>query len=509
MSAAILADFTTDPYMHQLKEFEVSADMSARALLWQMRSGKSKVIIDTACHQFKEGTIDTVLLFAPNGVHENWIRRELPTHHWHTVGRKSLVWRTKVAGMTAENEGLSKAALEQWKERRQEWWDKAKTMITGKDRTALSWFAFNSESMTRPDVRRVVARIVRNRKVLVVFDESHDYRSSGSKRTKMARALAKRCVSKRILTGTVVTNSPLHAFSQYELLQPEALGFSRFGDFKDHYAEYKEKRNRRGQSYPVLDHYKNLDELQARMAPWSSVVLRKDCKDLPDVVCSARRIELSDEQLRVYRELHKQFTIDIGGERVSIGENSARLMKLQQVVSGFLIDEFGDVYDIPGPNPRLEALSDEVYLSPGKVIIWCTFQHDMDQVAARLRRDGHKIVEYHGRTSDDEKARVRELFAPRAENDIKALVGHPKSGGQGLNFSAASQIMWYSHTFDAIIRGQADERATEIGGKNIPLLDLVAPGVDEYILKTVSGKTSIAESLAGQGMRDILRGTKL
>ncbi len=498
MTAAILADFKTPPYLHQLREFEASADLSARALLWQMRTGKTKVVIDTACHLAREGRVDAVVVIAPNGVHENWIRRELPAHHWDTVERDTLVWRTATAGELGVRRVFAHERAG-WQEQRDAWWARAERLLKG-DR--LAWFAFNSESMTRDDVRRLLARVVRRRRVLVVFDESDDFRTPGSKRTKMARAMAKRCPYRRILDGTVVTNSPLHAFSQFELLEPGALGFDRYGDFKDHHAVYKMETTRKGRKYPALQEYRNLDELQARMARWSSVVLRSDCDDLPDVVPHTRRIELSDEQLRLYRELHRQFTLELNGQEVSVGENTSRLTKLQQVVSGFLVDEFGDVHDVPGPNPRLEALSDEVYLAPGKVIVWCRFREDMDRVASRLTADGHRIVQYHGRVSDDEKALVRELFAPGAENDVKALVGYPT---RGLDLSAAAEIMWYSHTFDAILREQANERATAMGGENVYMVDFVAPGVDEYILDNVTEKVSVADALAGRGLRDALR----
>lgn len=43
------ADFKTSPYEHQLLEFERYGLDRARALLWTMRTGKTKVIIDTAC----------------------------------------------------------------------------------------------------------------------------------------------------------------------------------------------------------------------------------------------------------------------------------------------------------------------------------------------------------------------------------------------------------------------------------------------------------------------------
>lgn len=505
MTAAILADFKTDPYLHQLKEFETSADTPARALLWQMRSGKSKVVVDTCCHLYRERKIDAVVVLAPNGVHENWLRRELRIHHWDSVEHEALAWRTGVAGTALGNDPkrASKADFEQWQHEHHAWWSKAKTMLKS---PKLIWFAFNSESIIRDDVRKLIARIARHRRVMIVIDECQDFRTPGSKRSHMARALVKRCPYRRILTGTVVTNSPLHAYSQYELLEKGALGFSTFKEFKAHFAEYEIERNRRGQSYPVLREYKNLDELQELMMPWSSVVLRDDCGDLPDLVPRTRRVTMTDEQVRLYRELHRQFTLELDGGEVSVGENTSKLIKLQQVSNGFLIDEFGDVHDVPGPNPRLDALSDEVYLCPGKIIVWCRFQEDMDRAANRLTADGHEVVQYHGRTSNDDKARVRELFAPGAENDVKALVGYPTVG---IDLSAAWEITWYSHTFDAIQREQADERATAIGGRNITVTDLVASPTDEYMLENVRDKVDLADALAGTGMRNALRRIEL
>lgn len=500
MSHALLADFKTDPYLHQLREFEEAAETVARALLWQMRTGKTKVVIDTACHLFKTGLIDAVLVIAPNGVHENWTRRELPRHHWDTVEYEALPWRTNVAGTLAENH-ITPGQRGEWRDRHKAWWAKADAMLKSKD---LPWFAFNSESMTREDTRKLIARIMRRRKVLVVFDESDDFRKPGSKRTKMARSLAKRAKFRRILTGTVITNSPLAAFSQYELLEREALGFKRYGDFKARYAYYELTSTRTGRQYPKLKEYIHLDELRERMAPWSSVVLREDCEDLPDIISASRTVTPSDEQLRLYRELHKSFTVEVEeGQKVSIGENTTRLTKLQQVLSGFLIDEYGDIHEIAGPNPRLEAMSDEVYLAPGKVIVWCQFREDIRRVVERLTADGHGLVEYHGGVSSENKEVNLDAF--QEDPEIKILVGQPKAGGRGRDMSAADEIIWYSHTFDAIFREQATERATAILGANVRVVDLMGPGTDPYIRGRVEGNISIADEVAGRGMKEVLR----
>jgi hypothetical protein len=497
MSEAIWADFKTSPYFHQLREFEASCDLPARGLFWQMRTGKTKVVIDTACHLFAEGRrIEAVIVIAPNGVHANWLRRELGFHHWDSVPYEQVCWHTAVAGNTSGRETKASA------EAREAWWQHATNMLATTDR--LVWWAFNSESMTRDDVRKLIARLLRRRggRVLVVFDECTDFRTPGSKRTQMARALKRKCNFRRILDASVVTNSPLHAFSQFELLEEGALGFDTYAEFRDTYAEYEEKRNNKGQKYTKLKGYRNLEDLRERMAKFSSVVLREDCEDLPDIIPLPRPIELTDEQVRLYRELHNQFTLDLNGREVSIGENTARLVKLQQIVSGYLRDEFGEVHEIPGPNPRLEAMADEMSLGHGKAIIWCAFHEDIRRVVARLTADGHKVVQYHGRMST--AAKLASEIAFRNDPDIH-LVGQPKSGGRGLDFSEGDWMMWYSHTFDAIVREQGDERATEVGGKNILRVDLIAPGIDQYILGNVDDKLTVADAVARTGMKEVLR----
>lgn len=496
--ALLTANFKTPPWHHQLREFEISADEEVRALLWQMRTGKTKIIIDTACHLYLAGKIDVLIIFAPNGIHENWIVRELPTHAWTNVNTIALAWQTRVAGLKY-GASLSVAMKALWEAAHLKWWDEFKRMSTT---TALAVVAFNSEAMTRKDIRKAVAKLLTKRRCMVVWDESSDFRTPGSARTLMSRAITKHAPFRRILDGTVVTNSPLHSFSQYELLRPGALGFTRFEDFKDRYAIYELARRPGGGAYPALKEYQHLDELRERMSTMSSVVLRSDCEDLPAVVPFTRDIGLTDEQVRLYKEVQAKIKIELAkGLIVSIGQRTAKLGKLQQIVSGFLIDEQQKVHDIRGGNPRLEALSDEVYLAPGKVIVFCQFQEDLDRASKRLRADGWDVLEYHGRVSAADKAKARKAFGPDAPPDKAVIVGQWASMSRGIELSGADTIIAYSHTFNAIFRQQGIERATKMGGGNVRLIDFMAPGVDHYMVDRVASNVAVADDLAGNGMK--------
>lgn len=484
--------FRLPNYKHQQKEWDEHRDDPARALLWQMRTGKTKSVLDLACYLYTEGKIDGVLVFAPNGVHVNWVRRQLPPHMWTTVPYVAHAWQSSMA-KTPEHA----ASLE-------------RCLTAGKD--VLPVFTVNSESIIYDKVAALITKFIKKRRIMLVVDESHDFRSPGSKRTKRIRALSKRCVIKRILTGTSVSNSPLAAFSQFEILQPGALGHQRFAEFEHDFAHYIDARTKGGQTYKKLEGYRNLDELQKRMADWASVVLREDVDDMPNLILDERTIVLSEEHRNKYQKFVKEQILELeNGSEAEAIEGGVVLIKLQQILSGFVVDTEAQVQDIVADkdNPRLLALLDEVSNTAGKVIIWCKYQEDLRRVSRALAEyepKPIKAVQYHGQIHSQQK-RQQAIDAFMTDPDVKCFVGQPKAGGSGLDLSIAEVIIWYSHTFDLIERDQANERATQIGGKSIIIRDFVVPGtVDEYILATLSSKRSVSDSLAGTGLRDRLLG---
>lgn len=481
--------FRLPNYRHQQDEWDRHRDDDARALLWQMRTGKTKATLDLACYRRQKGDIQAVLVIAPNGVHVNWVRRQLPQHMWETVPYVAHAWQA-----SESHKPEHAASLERVLSCRGE---------------ALAVLAVNSESIIHDKPAKIIARFLRRHqgKCMLVIDESHDFRSPGSKRTKRARSLKRYCRVRRILTGTAVSNSPLAAYSQFELLDDHALGFENFADFEGHFAYYVQERTKGGRSYERLDHYRNLDDLQGRMARWASVVLREDVDDMPDLVMDERTVVLPEAQMKAYRTLLKEMILELedGGEVEAI-DGGARLVKLQQMLGGFVVDVDGQVRELVSDdeNPRLQAMLDEVRSSDGKAIVWCKYREDIRRVVRALAAEGIRCVEYHGAVHSQAK---RQQAIDDFNNDpsVRVFVGQPKAGGQGLDLSAADLILWYSHTFDLIERDQANERATQIGGKTVTIKDFVTPGtVDEYILANLGEKRSVSESLAGRGLRDRL-----
>ena len=181
------------------------------------------------------------------------------------------------------------------------------------------------------------------------------------------------------------------------------------------------------------------------------------------------------------------------------------LTKLQQVASGFVVDEEGEVIDVvpEDKNPRLDLLVQEIRDAMDKVVIWCRFRPDLDRVARRLKKEGLSFVTYRGGMTSGDKLAARTSF----QNDrrIRCFLGQPQAGGVGIPLHAAGTIIWYSHVFDLIYRNQASERASVAGKSFVNLVDLIATDtVDPGILYSLDKKESISDALGGRGLRDYL-----
>lgn len=473
-------------WQHQLNELEEHGTKKARGLLWGMRTGKSRVIVDSASALRDGGKIKGGIVFAPNGVHINWVRKQIPFHSWPGMSWEAQYWSSN---FVRENPGL--------------WSQRFKSLLNSS--ADMRWLTVNSESLIMPKVQEAIKQFLSalHGDVMAIADESVDFRSPGSKRTKLARGLFKKLPYKRILDGTALMNSPLHAFSQFELLEPGALGFRTYEQFKAYHSVWRQAKTKSGRYYPALDHYTNLETLRENIGDYASVVLREDCNDMPDLLPIEVVVEMSEPQKRAYLELIEKNLLEFeNGAEIDALEGGKRAIKFHQIVSGFVIDDFGDIQTIDDDPPILQELRRQVSDTP-KFIVWCRFREDIRRVAATLRDGmGLKIVEYHGGVPQGLRAENVDQFC----NDpgTVGFVGQPQAGGRGLELPCDA-IIWYSSTYDAIIRNQANERGTVMGGRSVSIITLATPGtVHDDIIASAEQKVRIGDWTSGTGLRDKL-----
>ena len=485
----------TTPYKHQAEEFEKYRNHKARMLLWGMRTGKSKACIDLACNLYLKDEIDSVLIIAPNGVHSNWAINEIPLHSWGSTEYEIFVWNSALTTNIS------------WQNKFMDFIAPSKIMRCGIRKT-LKWFSVNSDGLRAEKSRRAISAFVAsNPRFLLIVDESHDFRSPMSKRTQAARGLSKYAKYIRCLTGTSVTNSPLHAYSQYELLSPNALGFKTYKAFKEKYAVY-ETRRIGSRNIKVILEYINLEDLRKRISNWSSVVLREDIKDMPPLVYTDEIIHLPKKLNDMYTSMENKWAsdFDFNEEFLDIEEMEipTRRIKLRQIVSGFLKGKDDTI--IKYENPRLKRL-EELLISFNKdnlsPIIWCAFIHDIEEITKLCAKLNLRFVTYYGEMSSPERIKALESFQNSKAKTV--FIGQPAAGGVGLNLSKADVVVWYSHIENGIIKSQADERATRIGKRSIDIIHFRTPGsLDDLILDAWRRNISLADYISGHGLKNLL-----
>jgi hypothetical protein len=486
-----------DPWVHQAKEFAEHRDDKCRALLWTMRTGKSKAVIDKAEHQFAQGNIEGVIVLAPNGIHLNWVLNEIPRWSWPFNEYMAFGWETPKRADWDRIEGLM--AFENYHD-------------------GIRYLTVNMEALSHLDCIKAIRRFRKSchGKIMLVISEAHHFGRAGAKRTRLARNLGKVAKFITVETGTAILNSPLRAYSIYKILDDLALGPEYAGDtyekFARHFAEweidpdagpYRAKRR----AYKKIKGYKNLDELRDKMAQWSSVVTRDDVEGMPELLRTERIVVMSEVQRRAYLEMVSRHLVEIEqGLVVTAADAGARVQKLQQILNGY-VKNGDDIIDIDPDAPIYDALVDEIVGTyPENSIVWCRYREDIRRVCKRLKFEGIPFLEMHGGVPTAKREDIRLQFQ-NSDRPV-VLVGHPAVGGEGKDYSRAHAIIFFSSTPNAIHVSQGEERGTEKWGHPVTIVRIRTCGtVDDRNWALVDGKVSVADDLSGRGLRDLLMRT--
>jgi SNF2 family DNA or RNA helicase len=474
--------FKTTPYNHQREAFDASCDTQNYALLMDMGTGKTKVCVDTIGYNYESGKINLAVIVAPKGVIANWIG-EISTHLPDRIEREIVLWKPS----------LTKA-------KRKELTDLAKPA------QKLKFLLMNIEAFSTKKGVDVAEFFVKKFKTCMVVDESTTIKNRQAKRTKAVCDVGRGAVTKRILTGSPVTKSPMDLYSQMDFLSPEILGFRSYYAFQGRYAVVQ-RRSMGAHSFNQILGFRRLDELTEKLQNFSYRVRKEDCLDLPDKVYVRRFVELTKEQLDAYTQMKHLALARLDSGELSTTQNVlTQIMRLQQICLGHLTDDDGVTHPVKSNRlDELLSIADEIQ---GKAIIWATWTRDIRAIAEALRDrfSVQAVATLHGETADSERQEVVESFQNRC-SELRFIVGHPKTGGYGLTLTAANTVVYFSNSYDLELRLQSEDRAHRIGQKNnVTYVDLISPKtIDEKIVDALRNKIKIADTVLGEDVREWLK----
>lgn len=490
----------TKSFTHQIEGTKALVKNKCFALFDEMGAGKSKQVIDAACILAEAGEIDTVVIVAPASVRGVWLHPEIGEIKKHS-------W---VCNHVFEYHSKSEIVWED--------------LITP-DSIELMWCVTNYEFLRREERLTSLIKMLQERKVMLVLDESSYIKSRTAKQTKAVYKIRQLCLRCVLLNGTPVVNNPLDLWSQFQIMDKRVLGtyHKNYWAFRAHYAVMG------GFKMKQVVQWVNLDYLSKLVAPWVLRRLKKDCLDLPPKLFTQREVPLTAESWKRYCELRKEAVLALPtGDQLLEPNAAVRVMRLCQLTSGHIglfniIPPRGSdgTYLKEGGEPPLESVgitdlsSEKIdfciqYLTEEcqarYVIVWCRWRRERERLVHALRESKGEftVQELYG----GQGIKARELAVSTfTRNDLSGrhfLIAQPHAGGHGLNLVAATEVIYLSNDWSLGIRLQSEDRCHR-PGQNHPVtyIDVIATGpngqrtVDSIIQSALAKKQELSQMTTG------------
>lgn len=326
---------------------------------------------------------------------------------------------------------------------------------------------------------------------LIVLDESHKIKAPGGKRSMHFSHLGKRAKRRLCLTGTPMPHSPLDIYAQFRFLDASIFGTS-FVQFRNRYA------NMGGYGGYQVVSYKNIPELHAKMYSRAFRVT-KDVLDLPPYHHIDRTFVLGHEASNFYKTLEDKMYAELDDGEITVSNALVRLLRLQQVTSGYIMDDADNTRHVD--NAKIDMLADVLEdIDPSEpVVIFARFKEDLERirklVEKREKKDG-KMCRY-GEVSGERK----DLDEGRFPENIDVLGVQIQSGGVGIDLTRAHFAIYYSLGFSLGDYEQSMSRVHRPGQTEpTTFIHLLARGtVDEKVYKALRKRKQVIEYVLSEG----------
>jgi hypothetical protein len=470
------------PFKHQIEDTATLVQHPWFFIASEMRTGKTKIVIDAAQFLFHAGAIDRVIVVCPEPVRSVWVGAtsdalggELREHLWN-----------KTPALVTEYH----SSTNQWR-----------TGPAGKElRIIVTNYEFirpyrrKNEAKKVDDALKTLLKYCTD-KTLLVLDESGAITNHKSEQYKSCYKLREKCGRIVMLNGTPM-DTPIHLFAQGNMLHQSLLECKYITHFRNRYAQmggYKVGATRKvdkktgkvtwegGRPTQIIG-WCNLDDLQRRFKPYTVRRLQKDCPDMPVRLPAVTLRAHMSTSWSYYKEMRDEMVVMLDGGNASVSSQAiVKFMRLSQITGGFLggIEDAG--LDPPCPScdgigcdeceqsgigaaqpvvsvrevgrEKLDVLlwliGNKLESDPNmKMVVWSRFVPETLRAIreAQLKFPQSIIAGLHGGMSRVEKAATKALLHPTSAPQGSVVVfGTLGTGSFGLDLSAAHISVNYSY----------------------------------------------------------------
>jgi hypothetical protein len=523
------------PYKHQVEDTALVVQHPYFFIASEMRTGKTKIVIDAMQFLFFMGVIDRVIVIAPEPVRSVWVGAdndalggELREHLWDRTPAFVTEFHSKI---------------NQWR-----------VGPEGKElRIIVSNFDF-IRPYRRKDSPRLIDDALKKLlkyctpRTMLVLDEAGAITNHKSAQFKACFKMRQKCGRVVLLNGTPM-DTPINMFAQGRMLSDDILECKYITHYRDRYAVmggFKVGARRKvgkdgkvtwegGRPTQVVE-WRNLDDLQRRFAPYTVRRLQADCPDMPVKLKPVTLKATLKESWETYKMMRDEMVVMLSDGNASIAQQAiVKFMRLSQITGGFLSGIEDAAIDPPcfecngvgceacegsgiGAAQPVSAIKElgrekldvllwliDTQLEHDpllKIVIWARFIPETMRILRECaKRYPNSIVAgLHGGQSKTERSYTKALLHPTTSpNQSIIIAGTLGTGSFGLDFSASHTSVNYS--YDHSLRKHLQSADRVYGPrqtKPVSYFDIVAVGpkgqktYDSVIVQARHDKAEIA-----------------
>jgi len=333
---------------------------------------------------------------------------------------------------------------------------------------------------------------VKSTKTYIVCDESHRIKNFKAKVSKAAIFLFDHATIKRVMTGTPIANNVVDLWTQLRAI----------GKHGSHRSPYT-FRNRYGimggwMGKQIVGTQRE-DELKQILDICSFTAKKKEwMATLPPKAYYNLGYEMNAKQQKLYKQIYKDRFLLVDDQEVSAQMVITVLMKMQQITSGFMIDDAGQVVELCGDhNPKLEAVREMVAEIDTKVILFAHYKHTVDLLDKMFH---NQCVTIRGGMDRQDVAAIVKSF--NSDDNVKILIAQTATAKEGLTLLGTETMpchttIFVENTYSIIDRTQAEDRNHRHGqvAEQVSYYDMVGSPIEKKIIRALQDKRDLVKTI--------------
>lgn len=288
------------------------------------------------------------------------------------------------------------------------------------------------------------------------------------------------------LSGTPVENNLSELYALFRFLNPAMFGSAE--SFNQNYLTPIQKHDDKDATV----------ELKKKIYPFILRRLKKDVlKELPDKIEQTLYVEMSAEQARYYEQRRLYYKEAIERQVAVKGIQQSQFFVFQAMnelrqIASIPGAQTGGKIDSPKTEMLIEQLEDAI-ANKHKVLVFANYLAAVEDIGEELDKRGIDFVTMTGST------RNRQQLVDRFQNDpdCKVFILTLKTGGTGLNLTAADMVFIFDPWWNKSAENQAVDRTHRIGqDKKVMSYKLITLGtIEEKILKLQEVKSALLDAI--------------